>query len=104
MSVVTYELDGRLARVALNRPARGNGITAELLSELERRVEQAERDPGVHVLVLSGNGKGFCGGYDLVEYGESQLPNHDPNQPWDPMVDHAMMSRNVRAFMSLFHC
>jgi enoyl-CoA hydratase len=30
--------------------------------------------------------------------------NHDPSKPWDAMSDHAMMSRNVRAFMSLFHC
>jgi enoyl-CoA hydratase len=30
--------------------------------------------------------------------------NHDPSSTWDPMVDRAMMSRNVRAFMSLFHC
>jgi enoyl-CoA hydratase len=104
VSAVTYELDGRLARLTLNRPGRGNGITRELLAELERYVERADLDPEVHVLVLSGNGKGFCGGYDLVEYAEGELPNHDPAQPWDPMVDHAMMSRNVRAFMSLFHC
>ncbi len=32
------------------------------------------------------------------------MANHDPAGVWDPMVDHAMMSRNVRAFMSLFHC
>ncbi len=30
--------------------------------------------------------------------------NHDPTGTWDPMVDYAMMSRNVRGFMSLFHC
>ena len=30
--------------------------------------------------------------------------NHDPSGTWDPMVDYAMMSRNVRAFMALFHC
>jgi enoyl-CoA hydratase len=30
--------------------------------------------------------------------------NHDPGRPWDPMLDYAMMSRNVRAFMTLFHC
>ena len=30
--------------------------------------------------------------------------NHDPSRVWDPMVDYAMMSRNVRAFMALFHC
>ncbi len=30
--------------------------------------------------------------------------NHDPRGTWDPMVDYAMMSRNVAGFMSLFHC
>jgi enoyl-CoA hydratase len=30
--------------------------------------------------------------------------NHVPGAIWDPMVDYAMMSRNVRAFMALFHC
>jgi enoyl-CoA hydratase len=30
--------------------------------------------------------------------------NHDPASTWDPTVDYVMMSRNVRAFMSLFHC
>ena len=30
--------------------------------------------------------------------------NHDPAGVWDPMVDYAMMGRNVRGFMSLFHC
>ena len=28
--------------------------------------------------------------------------NHDPSGTWDPMVDYAMMRRNVRGFMSLF--
>ena len=32
------------------------------------------------------------------------MANHDPDSVWDPMLDYAMMSRNVRAFMSLFHC
>jgi enoyl-CoA hydratase len=32
------------------------------------------------------------------------VANHDPARTWDPMVDYAMMSRNVRGFMSLFHC
>ena len=84
-------------------------------------------DPAVHVLVLAGNGPGFCGGYDLVESAEStgagmggavaagvpagspldpavMAANHDPDATWDPMVDYAMMSRNVRGFMSLLHC
>jgi enoyl-CoA hydratase len=122
--VISYEVDGRVARLTLNRPERGNGLTRGLISELERLVERADLDPAVHVLLLSGNGKGFCGGYDLVESAEGQgrlgnddgapagspidplvmMANHNPADTWDPMVDYAMMSRNVRAFMSLFHC
>jgi enoyl-CoA hydratase len=126
-SPVAYEVTGRIARITLDRPARGNGITRGLVTELERLVERADLDSGVHVLLLAGNGKGFCGGYDLVESAEGQgglgapadaqpppagspldpavmTANHDPGAIWDPMVDYAMMSRNLRAFMSLFHC
>jgi enoyl-CoA hydratase len=124
MSAVEYERDGPVARLTLNRPERGNGINRALVTELERRVEQADLDPDVHVLLLAGRGKGFCGGYDLVESAEGQgalgggpevpagspldpavmMANHNPAGVWDPMVDYAMMSRNVRGFMSLFHC
>jgi enoyl-CoA hydratase/carnithine racemase len=124
MSAVLYDVDGRVARLTLNRPERGNGINRALVSELEACVERADLDPAVHVLLLSGAGSGFCGGYDLVESAEGQgslgggppapqgspldpavmMANHNPADVWDPMVDYAMMSRNVRAFMSLFHC
>ncbi|MCW3014484.1 MAG: Enoyl-CoA hydratase [Solirubrobacterales bacterium] len=122
---MTYTASDRVARITLNRPERGNGITRSLVAELEACVERADLDPSVHVILLSGNGKGFCGGYDLVESAEGQgrmgdervapppgspldpmvmAANHDPSGTWDPMVDYAMMGRNVRAFMSLFHC
>jgi enoyl-CoA hydratase len=130
MSAVQYAVAERVARITLNRPERGNGINRALLTELEQAVERADLDPDVSVVLLSGNGKGFCGGYDLVQSAEGQgrledddagvgaagLPpgspldpevmraNHDPSGVWDPTVDYAMMSRNVRAFMSLFHC
>ena len=119
---MTYAVDGRIARITLNRPERGNGLTLLTPRELTSCVEQANLDPGVHVIALSGNGKGFCGGYDLVASAEKmdaslapnappgspldpmvQLENHDPSGTWDPMVDYQMMSRNVRGFMSLFH-
>jgi len=104
VALVEYEARERVGRITLNRPERGNALTPELLRELEARVEEADADPSVHVLLLAGSGKGFCGGYDLVWSAEGRLPNHDPSEPWDPMVDYAGMSRNVRTFMALFHC
>ncbi len=127
LKTMTYEVTGRIARITLNRPERGNGITLDLPVELAQCVERADLDPAVHVIALAGNGKGFCGGYDLVasaeRMSESQAPaatrpfappgspldprvtarNHDPRRVWDPVIDYQMMSRNVRGFMSLFH-
>jgi len=127
LDTMTYEKTGRIARITLNRPDRGNGITFDLPRELEACVEKADMDPDVHVIALSGNGKGFCGGYDLVASAERmlekedgsvsrknyvegsafdplvQMKNHSPDETWDPMVDYQMMSRNVRGFMSLFY-
>jgi enoyl-CoA hydratase len=123
LQTMTYAVADRVARLTLDRPERGNGLTPRLIAELAACVERADLDPEVHVIVLAGNGKGFCGGYDLVDsaegfddFGDDALEapagsplepaviaaNHDPSRTWDPMVDHAMMSRNVRAFMSLF--
>jgi len=118
---MTYEVTDRIARITLNRPERGNGLTFTTPVELAACVERANLDPHVHVIALAGNGKGFCGGYDLVASAEKmdttlstgpagspldpavQARNHDPAQVWDPVVDYQMMSRNVRGFMSLFH-
>jgi len=124
LKTLTYDVTGRVARITLNRPERGNGITFEMPAELAACVERANLDAGVRVIALSGNGKGFCGGYDLVMTAEQrpgsegemmswptgspmdpkvQMTNHDPEEIWDPVLDYQMMSRNVRGFMSLFH-
>ncbi len=66
LKTLTYETTGRIARITLNRPERGNGITLEMPAEISASVERANLDPNVHVIALAGNGKGFCGGYDLV--------------------------------------
>jgi enoyl-CoA hydratase len=103
VETLAYEVDGRIARITLSRPERGNAITLQTPRELSECVERANLDPEVHVIALAGEGKGFCGGYDLVEFAERGMPNHDPAEVWDPVFDWQMMSRNVRAFMSLFH-
>ena len=66
LETMTYARDGRVARITLDRPERGNGITLEMPRELSACVERANLDPEVHAIALSGNGSGFCGGYDLA--------------------------------------
>nr|WP_042198770.1 crotonase/enoyl-CoA hydratase family protein [Kibdelosporangium sp. MJ126-NF4]CEL23547.1 Enoyl-CoA hydratase/isomerase family protein [Kibdelosporangium sp. MJ126-NF4]CTQ89161.1 Enoyl-CoA hydratase/isomerase family protein [Kibdelosporangium sp. MJ126-NF4] len=125
---LTYQVDGRIARITFNRPERGNAIVADTPQDISAAVERADLDPRVHVILLSGRGKGFCGGYDLFETAERsfnsdqgpqptdgtvldpvvQASNHNPfaqnpGGTWDPMIDYAMMSRFNRGFSSLLH-
>ncbi len=51
-TTMTYERDGRVARITLDRPERGNGITRAMPSELAACVERANLDPEVHVIAL----------------------------------------------------
>ena len=120
---LTYEVTGRIARITFNRPRHGNAITPDTPLDLAHAVERADLDPRVHVVVVSGRGSGFCGGYDLSLFAEqdmaragaaesrdgtlldpvAQARNHDPARAWDPMLDYAMMSRFNRGFASLLH-
>jgi enoyl-CoA hydratase len=100
---LTYETMGRLAHITLNRPERLNAIVDPMPAEIRMAVEQANADDGVHVIVLAGNGAGFCAGYDLKEYAEKPRPTPgSQDMPWDPMVDFQMMGRNTQDFMSLW--
>ena len=118
---LTYEVTGRIARITFDRPEHGNAITMDTPVELATAVERADLDRGVHVIVVSGRGSGFCGGYDLAMFAEQgmdgqpapseyagtvldpavQAANHDPARVWDPMVDYALMSRFNKGFASL---
>lgn len=103
MPKVCYEKDGRIARITLNRPDVMNAIDDELPQELADCVARANADPSVHVIVLSGNGSGFCAGYDLKFYAEGNgSGNATQEMPWDPMKDYAFMMRNTELFMSLW--
>ena len=74
----------------------------------------------LHVILVSGRGEGFCGGFDLSAYADGSSsagertarnrarrrnPGRQPpaGPAWDPMIDYQMMSRFVRGFASLMH-
>ena len=103
MSTVQYEKDGRIARLTLNRPDVMNAINDDLPRDLQRAVEQADSDPDIHVIVLSGAGHAFCAGYDLAHYAQDPDNKITQPMPWDPMQDYQFMWANTQCFMSLFH-
>jgi enoyl-CoA hydratase len=97
-------LNPRIARLLLNRPERLNAINDETPREIRTAVEWANAEPDLHVIVVEGAGKGFCGGYDLSQFGEGRIdhPCQQERHPWDPMDDYAYMKRNTEDFMALW--
>lgn len=96
----------RIARLVLNRPDRFNAINDAMPRDIREAVEWAQAEDAIHVIVIEGAGKGFCGGYDLVDYAESDIdhPCQQEKEPWDPLVDYTAMKRNTEDFMSLWRC
>lgn len=58
-----------VAVLTLNRPAKYNALSAELLATLQRLVGELAGDDGLRALVLTGSDPAFCAGLDLVELG-----------------------------------
>ncbi len=69
--VVLYEVSERIATITLNRPEARNALSSEVLRLLPERMLQADADPEVDVVVLTGTDPAFCAGLDLKELGST---------------------------------
>ena len=102
-STLRYAIDGRIARITLNRPERLNAINEKMPREIRRAIEAANADDRVHVIVLAGAGRAFCAGYDLKKFAEGDPENRwTQPMPWDPMRDYRAMKANTEDFFSIW--
>ncbi len=67
------ENKGRIVVFTLNRPERMNAISRDMLDELSAKMTEANKDPEVRCIVLTGAGRGFCAGLDLVDVGQGGI-------------------------------
>lgn len=74
MTFETLLLDdaGPVAVLTLNRPTKLNAINKTMLEELDRAILQVEENPNVYAVVLQGEGRAFCAGFDLKSGVETQ--------------------------------
>jgi enoyl-CoA hydratase len=70
---IIYEKREGVARITINRPQAMNALSPTVLSELQRAMEEAGQDGDVKVVVLTGAGRAFSAGVDLVSLGERRL-------------------------------
>jgi len=68
MAEVEVTRDGGVLTITLNRPDVLNALTRAVHEGIHSGLEQAESDPGVRAVVITGAGRGFCVGQDLQEF------------------------------------
>jgi enoyl-CoA hydratase/carnithine racemase len=79
--VLVTERDGAVALLTLNRPDRSNAWTGELESAYYAALAEAENDPGVLAVVVTGAGRAFCVGADLDLLADSDVTAIDSLLP-----------------------
>lgn len=62
---VVYEMSERIATITFNRPERQNTISGPMLDALTARLVEADEDPEVRAVIVTGSGRFFCAGLDL---------------------------------------
>ena len=72
MNTVKYEVKGRIATITMNRPEKLNAINNEMIQDLFEAFHEFNTNPDVWVGVLTGEGRAFSTGHDLVMQGETK--------------------------------
>lgn len=86
--LVLRERHGRVGIAKLNRPEKLNALSAEVLKALCEVLESFDGDPGVRVMVLTGNARAFAAGADIeamANLSPSDILKHDTRQFWQRM-------------------
>ena len=79
-SLVTLERRDAVALLTLNRPEKLNAWTPTMAVEQAAAIEEANADPKVGAIVMTGAGRGFCAGADMEATFKSRLDGVDPGQ------------------------
>jgi methylglutaconyl-CoA hydratase len=74
-----YEVEGRLAYITINRPAKRNALSADVVTELKQAFEAAEADEEVKIIILRASGDVFCAGADMKYLQELQANTYQEN-------------------------
>jgi len=67
-----YDVKDKIATLTLNRPDKMNAFTGPMIDRWAWALNEAQRDPDVNVVVVTGSGKAFCAGGDVARMGEGE--------------------------------
>lgn len=104
---IKYEIDSNILTITLNRPDKLNAFTGQMMDELIFAFDSAGKDDEVRVIIVTGEGRGFCAGADLSS-GNNTF-NRDVRNNKGDQVDHKKDPEWIRdgggkTTLSIFEC
>ena len=98
MTFETIELDqrGPVGLLGLNRPDKLNAINATMIDEINLALDRFENDDSVHAVVVHGNGRAFCAGFDLQA---GVAAKRESEADWRKAID-----ADLELIMRFWHC
>lgn len=75
---VLIETRGEVRLLTMNRPERLNAWTPQMGGELADAIDEANADPDIGAIVLTGAGRGFCAGADMSDTFQTRIDGEDP--------------------------
>lgn len=95
------QLDGLIARVALNRPERRNAVSPQLVADFQEALDIVEADDASSVVIIKGLGPSFCSGYDMTAHvvGEDGSEPPPPRSQWQ---DYTWTSAQAHGYVRLW--
>lgn len=92
-SEILIEHAGPISWIVLNRPAQANALSGTMLEAFSAALSTLENE-GAPVLGIRANGKGFCAGMDLGQYGGAAA--------MDPVADARRLNANVARWLAIW--
>jgi enoyl-CoA hydratase len=98
MTFETIALDqqGPVALLGLNRPDKLNAINTTMIAEISLALDQFEKNDSVHAIVVHGNGRAFCAGFDLQAGVDAR---RETEADWRKAID-----TDLDVIMRFWHC
>ncbi|HLF04239.1 MAG TPA: enoyl-CoA hydratase/isomerase family protein [Dehalococcoidia bacterium] len=73
-ATLIYEKHGLVAHISLDRPAALNAFNVQMRDDLSETLAAVQDDPEVQAVLITGQGRAFCAGADLSEFGTAPSP------------------------------
>jgi len=93
---IALEQQGPVALLGLDRPDKLNAINATMIDEINLALDQFEKDDSVHAIVVYGNGRAFCSGFDLQA---GVAAKRETEADWRKAID-----ADLELIMRFWHC